>query len=540
MSAVDSASQKIQIHPGRNHATGDSSSSTRKTEVAIRISGLCKTFTSGDSNNEIAALCGLDLEVPTGQHVAVLGDSGSGKTTLLGCLSGRLAPTHGNIEVAQRVSTVHQDLRLVKQRTALDNILDGALCRLPLHRTCFGFPREERKRAFSLLQRVGLGHRAAWPIAKLSGGEQQRVAIARSLMQDPQILLADEPVASLDTGNAHDIMGLLGDLRRERNLTLVSVLHDSDLAQTYADRIVALRQGCIVYDDDASMPAIAALDPSSEHGPTTTPSRPAVAASMATRRRHHGVIVAIGVAVFALALLSLDISPSAFDGMGRNVSRFLADLVPSSAAEVDAIPWSDLSIALFETLGMSLVGTMLGVLVAWPLAALGAKNVGPPLIRPAVRFILNVIRTVPSLIWALLFVAAVGLGPFAGVLALTAYSVGYLTKFFYEAFEAVDQGPPGALREIGASGLQTFLLSVWPASKPAILSSCLFMFEYNVRAASVLGLVGAGGIGYWFSLFFKWRNFPAAGACLLLLLAVVLVLDAISTRVRARMVAQAI
>lgn len=539
MSAVDTARQKPQVHPGRNHATGDSPSSTRQTKAAIRISGLYKTFPSGDSNNEIAALCGLDLEVPTGQHVAVLGESGSGKTTLLGCLSGRLAATRGSIEVAQRVSTVHQDLRLVKQRTALDNILDGALCRLPLHRTCFGFPREEQKQAISLLHRVGLGHRAAWPVAKLSGGEQQRVAIARSLMQDPQILLADEPVASLDTGNAHDIMGLLGDLRRERNLTLVSVLHDSDLAQTYADRIIALHQGNLVYDDDASMPAITALDPSSEPGPATPPTGSSVAAS-ATRRGRRSAIMATGVAVFALALLSLDVSPSAFDGMGRNVSRFLADLVPSSAAEVDAIPWPDLTIALFETLGMSLVGTMFGVLIAWPLAALGARNVGPPLIRPAVRFILNVIRTVPSLIWALLFVAAVGLGPFAGVLALTAYSVGYLTKFFYEAFEAVDQGPPGALREIGASGLQTFLLSVWPASKPAILSSCLFMFEYNVRAASVLGLVGAGGIGYWFSLFFKWRNFPAAGACLLLLLVVVLVLDAISTRVRAHMVAQAI
>jgi phosphonate transport system permease protein len=129
----------------------------------------------------------------------------------------------------------------------------------------------------------------------------------------------------------------------------------------------------------------------------------------------------------------------------------------------------------------------------------------------------------------------VGLGPFAGVLALVAYSIGYLTKFFYEAFEAVDPGPPDALREIGASGLQRFLHAVWPAGKPAILSSCLFMFEYNVRAASVLGIVGAGGIGQELKTSVEWANWHVVGVILLMLGAVVLVLDAISGRIRARL-----
>ena len=530
-------------NPGRPGAVVDGKPAGADAVGAIRVSGLCKSFPSQDRRDGVPALCGVDIAIPAGQHVAVVGDSGSGKTTLLGCLSGRLVPTRGAVEIHHPVSTIHQDLRLVKQRTAIENVLDGALCRLSLRRTWLGFPQEERQRAAALLDRVGLADRATQRVSHLSGGEQQRVAIARSLMQNPKILLADEPIASLDRSNAHDIMTLLGALRSERQLTLVSVLHDRALAQTYADRIVGLRDGRLVYDSDNTpriRTAPAATDtPDGERtaSPSATPAvEPAPSPSTFRRNVAWAVAIPLITALYALSIITLDVGPRSFEGIGRNLARFFTDLAPSSMAEIRGIPWTDLLVALAQTLGMSLLGTTLGVLVAWPLAALGARNVGPPLVRPAVRFLLNAIRTVPSLIWALLFVAAVGLGPFAGVLALTAYSVGYLTKFFYEAFEAVDQGPPGALREIGASGLQTFHLSIWPASRPAIASSSLFMFEYNVRAASVLGLVGAGGIGYWFSIFFNWRNYTAAGACLLLLLIVVLILDTISTRLRARMV----
>jgi len=523
--------------PGRPDVNPANTSSPGETFGAIRVSGLCKYFPAADRQTHVSALCDVDMEIPVGQHVAVVGDSGSGKTTLLGCLSGRFTPTRGEVKIAQPVSTIHQDLRLVKQRTALENVLDGALCRLPLHRTWIGYPHEERQRAIALLERVGLGERAAWHVSRLSGGEQQRVAIARALMQDPKILLADEPIASLDCSNSHEIMTLLGDLRRERHLTLVSVLHDRALAEAYADRIVGLRDGQLVYDSDNTSRIQTPLAPTGM--PDAAPP-PAVTPQMQGSRFRRFALWAVAVpfvlALYILSIIALDVGPRSFEGIGPNLVRFFSDLVPSSMSEVREIPWGDLLVALAQTLGMSLLGTTLGVIIAWPLAALGTREVGPRLVRPVVRFLLNVIRTVPSLIWALLFVATVGLGPFAGVLALTAYSVGYLTKFFYEAFEGVDQGPPGALREIGASGLQTFHLAIWPASRPAIASSSLFMFEYNVRAASVLGLVGAGGIGYWFSIFFNWRNYTAAGACLLMLLVVVLVLDALSTRLRARMV----
>jgi len=152
------------------------------------------------------------------------------------------------------------------------------------------------------------------------------------------------------------------------------------------------------------------------------------------------------------------------------------------------------------------------------------------------RSLLNGIRTIPAIVWALLCVAALGLGPLAGVCALTAYSTGYLTKFFYEAFENVDPKPVSALKEIGASSSSAFIHAVWPAAKPALLTSVLFTAEYNVRSASILGIVGAGGIGFYIKEYIDYRFFPAMTAALVMILVVVLILDAASGIIRRHLV----
>ena len=511
---------------------------------AIDVSGLCMRYPVTGSPDTIEALCSFSLRVPKGEHVAVLGNSGSGKTTLLGCLSRRLTPTRGRIDIGTPVATIHQDLRLVKRCTALTNVLHGSLGRLPLWRTIFGFPKAERRRAETLLERVGLSSRMQWPINRLSGGEQQRVAIARALMQRPKILLADEPVASLDRENAGNIMDLLSKLGKEHNLTMVSVLHDCELAEHYADRIVGLDKGKMVYDgptcDNSSFKDCQVCTTIHEHAQAahteaTESVRPRPKWFMSGQ---FCVLAAAVLAIYGLALFALDITPDHFEGMGHRLGRFLSKLVPQSSTQITAIPWNTLTLSLLETLAMSLIATTAAVAISWPLAALGAQNVGPWGLRQAIRFFLNAVRTIPGLIWAMLFVVMTGLGALSGMLALICYSIGYLTKFFYEEFEGVDPGPPSALGEIGASGLERFLHAVWPASKAPVLSSCLFMFEYNVRAASVLGIVGAGGIGYWLYQYFDERNFPAMMACVLMLLVVVVVLDAISKRVRARLVGQ--
>jgi phosphonate ABC transporter permease subunit PhnE len=511
----------------------------------------------------VRALQAVSLEIAAGSHVALLGASGSGKTTLLGCLSGRVIPTLGAITCRGRVATIHQDLRLVKQRTAMQNVLHGALGRLPPHRTLMGFPAAERMRAEGLLRRVGLAHRLHTRVGRLSGGEQQRVAIARALMQDPVILLADEPVANLDAGNAHAIMALLDDLRRERGLTLISVLHDCGLAERFADRLVALTAGKIAADEapgngilsraaprQHESEACAGLNGNSAHAGhepchacqviSTTIIDDPVRLSRPTpappRLGWRGwALVAILIAVYALAAAGLNVTSRDFEDLLPNLARFVGDLVPDDWQTIQRLPWGQLGAALLETLRMTLIGTTIAVAISWPLAALAARNVGPRGCRTLSRLLLNIIRSVPSLIWALLIVAAIGLGPVAGIAALVAYSIGYLTKFFYEAFEGVDPVVPDALREIGASGLQRFWHAVWPGAQAAVLSSSIFMLEYNVRAASVLGIVGAGGIGYELKYYVDYRDFPAVGVILLILGAVVIVLDQVSSRLRARL-----
>jgi phosphonate ABC transporter permease subunit PhnE len=513
---------------------------------SVRMEDLSVTYAGGT-----AALRGVTARVQRGGHTAILGASGSGKTTLLGVLAGRVRPTAGRVVCAGRIATIHQDLRLVRQRSALDNVLHGAMGRQPLWRTLVRFPADERRRAEALLVRVGLAHRIHSPVGRLSGGEQQRVAIARALMQDPAILLADEPVASLDAGNARAIMQLLADLQRERNLTLISVLHDCELAETFADRIVGLHDGQIVHDARADQTICSANGPAApaargfgrfhacracEAVGMNSTAEPAGAPGTAPPMRalQFAVIGILAVGIYAWAIGGLEVSSRDTEGFIGQIIAFAGRLVPRSWAQLESIDWLALAHSLVSTLQMVLLGTTLAVLISWPLSALAARNVGPMLLRGPVRFLLNVIRSVPSIIWALLFVSAVGLGVFAGVLALTAYSIGYLTKFFYEAFEQVDAGPPDALREIGASGPQRFLHAVWPASRAAILSSSLFMLEYNVRAASVLGVVGAGGIGYDLKIHIEYGNYHVVGAILVLLVAVVLVMDGISRRLRAR------
>ena len=483
------------------------------------------------------ALSEVSFEVKSGQHLAIMGPSGSGKTSLLRCIAKRVSPQCGKVDCQQKVATIHQDYRLVEERSALANVLHGVMGRYSLFRTLLFFPRSEKKRAKQLLERVGLGERIYFPVKKLSGGEKQRVAIARALMQDPEILLADEPVASLDEDCAHEIMELLDGLRQERGLTLISVLHDFGLAKHFADRVLRLVKGRIVYDIDQSeqsLPAKSARLKKEEAleklGEKAVPLKPSLPSAVHTM----WLLLAFAV-VYFWSFRGLEIESAQLKDSAGNLWTFLGSLLPTSIAELRNIPWGVLLSALVETLQMAVLGTTFGVLIAWPLAAIAAGNVGAGPLRTLVRFSLNAIRTVPSLIWALLFVAAVGLGSFAGVLALIAYSVGYLSKFFYEAFESVDPGPPEALQELGARGLQRFFHAIWPAAAPAVLSSSLFMLEYNVRAASVLGVVDAGGIGFYIKQYIDFRAFPAVCASLLMILAVVVILDFISSKIREKL-----
>lgn len=192
--------------------------------------------------------------------------------------------------------------------------------------------------------------------------------------------------------------------------------------------------------------------------------------------------------------------------------------------------------ATVETLQIAYVGTFLGLVLALPLGLMAARNLSPGWVVVPVRLLLAAVRTVPSLLWAVFFVIFVGLGPFAGVLATALYSLGFLGKLYYEAFEAVEPDAREAVEAIGATRLQVVRHVVLPQAAPHLLSQLLFMFEYNVRASSILGFVGAGGIGFYILGYLQLLRYDRVLTLLLVVFATVVVIDWVSQRLRDRFI----
>jgi putative ABC transport system ATP-binding protein len=218
--------------------------------TAIKLVDVCRTYHLGST--EVNALNHIDLTIDQGEFVALVGPSGSGKSTLLNLLGGLDRPTSGEINVqgiylqqatekeltAHRrynVGFVFQSFNLLPTLTALENVA------LPLMLSGVGLT-ERSERAEELLKRVGLGHRLEHRPMEMSGGEQQRAAIARALVNNPKFVLADEPTGNLDSSTGADVMSLLRELNTERGVTLIIVTHNPEAA-AYAGRIVHLRDG---------------------------------------------------------------------------------------------------------------------------------------------------------------------------------------------------------------------------------------------------------------------------------------------------------
>jgi phosphonate transport system ATP-binding protein len=192
-----------------------------------------------------AVLRDVTLEVAAGEMVALAGPSGAGKTTLLRAIAG-LLPASGTILAGGRPALVFQQHALANRLTARDNVLVGGLGRIGFWRAALRlWPRAERHAAEACLDRVGLGGLGERRADRLSGGQRQRVAIARALHQRARILLADEPVASLDPALAEEVLGLLRDLSRRDGLAVLVSLHQHELAGRYADRLLRLEDGCL-------------------------------------------------------------------------------------------------------------------------------------------------------------------------------------------------------------------------------------------------------------------------------------------------------
>ncbi|WP_028560722.1 phosphonate ABC transporter, permease protein PhnE [Paenibacillus pinihumi] len=192
--------------------------------------------------------------------------------------------------------------------------------------------------------------------------------------------------------------------------------------------------------------------------------------------------------------------------------------------------------AMLDTIRMALLGTTIGAVAALPVALLCASNLTRTRwIYLPVRFLLNLVRTVPDLLLAAIFVAIFGLGPLPGIFALGVFSFGLIAKLTYEALETIDRGPLEAMTAVGANYSQLIAYSVIPQIQAHFASYVLYTFEINVRAAAILGLVGAGGIGLYYEVTLGYLEYNKTAVIILFTLAIVLVIDYISSKLREKL-----
>jgi len=189
-------------------------------------------------------------------------------------------------------------------------------------------------------------------------------------------------------------------------------------------------------------------------------------------------------------------------------------------------------IGMVETIKIAFVSTVIGTIISLPIGLLAARNLNSKIVSYIARFILAAGRSLPSIIWAIFFVILVGFGPLSGVLAMTIYTVGYLGKLQYESIEGMSNTPLEAARSMGLSKLETSIGVVIPESANHLISQAIFMFEYNVRHGTVIGIVGAGGIGYYINLYLKFLQYDKVIAYLIIIFAVVIVIDFLSIYAR--------
>jgi phosphonate transport system ATP-binding protein len=226
----------------------------------LRIKGLVKRYRTGD-----LALKGIDLDVPDGQVMALIGPSGAGKSTLIRCMNRLVEPTSGSIRLGdteitrlggmglrrarRRMGMIFQEYALVERLTVMENVLSGRLGYVGFWRAFLRrFPQADVDRAFAVLDRVGLMDHVDKRADELSGGQGQRVGIARALVQEPDIMLVDEPTASLDPKTSRQIMRLIVEVCAERRLAAIVNTHDVALAQMFVQRIIGLKAGRTVFD----------------------------------------------------------------------------------------------------------------------------------------------------------------------------------------------------------------------------------------------------------------------------------------------------
>ncbi len=447
--------------------------------------------------------------VSRGESIAIVGPSGGGKSTLLRIIEGSLSLENAQvINKKAKAALIYQDLRLVLEKSALQNVMMGALGSSQKSEI------EKNHFAESLLEKLGLKAFKDQPVSHLSGGQKQRVAIARALMSQPDILIADECFSHLDLETAQETYEIIKNFQREFGFAWIVTIHFNFLPERSFDRIWKVKNGVLITEHDKE---------------NNDKEKPEFQKKKQLTKTHLFFLVFVLLAGLSSSQLFAQLSsPISWNELGV----FLKKLLLHSFSQLQRVHWSFLFSQLYLTFQMALLGTFFGFIISLPLALFSAEGIVPQWISQPLRFLTMVIRSVPALIWALFFVAGLGLGVVSGIAALTIYSVGYFSKLLYEGIEDLERKPFLAVKQLGASTFQAALKALLPSSKPLFVSTFIFLLEYNVRSASLLGLVGAGGIGQDLMYSIEWRDYPTVFAILVLLVGTVFIFDQISRVVR--------
>jgi len=533
-----------------------------KTEAPIlEIRDLKKSY---DGKNLV--LKGLSISIRQGELVAVVGPSGAGKSTFIRCINRLVQPGSGEIifdgehvekargrrlkAIRTRIGMIFQHHNLIARTNVLKNVLHGRLGETPFYKSILGlYAEEDRREAERLLKTVGLSASLYQKAGTLSGGQMQRVGICRALMQRPKLLLADEPIASLDPASAKTVMDYIQKIQRERGLACIVNLHQVEFAKKYATRIVGIKEGRIVFDSspqDLSDEMIAYIYEGEDQGPDAdgdvdggasgaAGNNPSTKNEADTRKTDFARKTSFAFLAVLLVIASfgfLNVNPLNVFASFPAFTAFFYDnfLPPNFGGWIGNVP------VIISTLLFAVVGTYISAFLAFFLGILMAREMNPigPL-RGLVRFVVSFLRNVPALIWATIMVFIFGIGAMVGVLALVLVTLGFLARSYAESINEIAGTKLEAIRSGGAGYMQVLFHGLVPEFIPAWINWTLFSFEINIRVSALLGMVGAGGLGLLIQTNLDLRSFRRAAALVLILAVLVLVTEFLVNLIRAWM-----
>jgi len=521
----------------------------------LTIRNLTKTY---DGKNFV--LHGINMSVQQGELVAVVGPSGAGKSTLIRCINRMVEPTSGevifdqtNVEKASgrelrkiraRIGMIFQHYNLIARTNVKNNVLHGRLGETPFYKSILGlYSKADKLEAEELLKTVGLEGHMYQKARTLSGGQMQRVGICRALMQHPKLLLADEPIASLDPASATTVMEHIQTVTRQRGLACIVNLHQVDFAKKYATRIIGMKHGNIVFDgkaEDLTEDMISYIYEGDDNNNDSVKNAPPVDSKIESTEKtsilkakifftRPQFLLATLAAIIFMSFFYLQVNPVNVFASFPSFFRFLNNnfLPPNFTGITAQLP------IVRRTLLFAVVGTYISAFIAFFFGLLMARETNPfPPIRGTVRFFVSFLRNVPLLVWGTVLVFIFGIGSLLGVVTLVLATLGFLARSYADSIDEIAGTKLEALRANGAGYWQVMFHGLIPEFIPAWINWTLFSFEINIRASAILGMVGAGGLGLLIQTNLDLRSFRRAMALVLILVAMVLVTEILVNTIR--------